>query len=80
MLIHVCVLVCVAPPMVVGAWSMAEVLQQLFEYYCYLIPRIFKKLVYIIIGASRSDPHRIVPYSGSRSVTKLYIRHIIMLL
>ena len=32
-LIHVCVRVCVAPPMVVGAWSMAEALRQLFEYY-----------------------------------------------
>ena len=30
-----CVLVCVAPPMVVGAWSMAEALRQLFEYYYY---------------------------------------------
>ena len=27
----VCVLVCVAPPMVVGAWLMAGVLWQLFE-------------------------------------------------
>ena len=27
-----CVLVCVAPPMVVGAWSMAGALQQLFDY------------------------------------------------
>ena len=35
MLIHVCVLVCVAPPMVVGAWSMVEALRQLFEYYYY---------------------------------------------
>ena len=30
-----CVCVCVAPPMVVGAWSMAEALRQLFEYYYY---------------------------------------------
>ena len=30
---HVCVLECVAPPMVVGAWSMAEALWQLFEFY-----------------------------------------------
>ena len=28
-----CVRVCVAPPMVVGAWSMAEALRQLSEYY-----------------------------------------------
>ena len=33
MCVHVCVLVCVAPPMVVGAWSMAGALRQLFEYY-----------------------------------------------
>ena len=26
--VHVCVLVCVAPPMVVGAWSMAGALRQ----------------------------------------------------
>ena len=32
-----CVLVCVAPPMVVGAWSMAGALQQLFEYYYYYV-------------------------------------------
>ena len=35
MCVHVCVLVCVAPPMVVGAWSMVGALQQLFEYYYY---------------------------------------------
>ena len=35
MCVHVYVLVCVAPPMVVGAWSMAGALQQLFEYYYY---------------------------------------------
>ena len=28
-----CVLVCVAPPMVVGAWLMVGALRQLFEYY-----------------------------------------------
>ena len=39
MLIHVCVHVCVAPPMVVGAWSMAGALRQLLEYYYY--PYIF---------------------------------------
>ena len=33
MLIHVYVHVCVASPMVVGAWSMAGALWQLFEYY-----------------------------------------------
>ena len=27
--------VCVAPPMIVGAWSMAIVLWQLYEYYFY---------------------------------------------
>ena len=31
----VCVLVCVASPMVVGVWSMAGALRQLFEYYYY---------------------------------------------
>ena len=31
MCVRVCVLVCVAPPMVVGAWSMAGALRQLFE-------------------------------------------------
>ena len=31
--VHVHVLVCVAPPMVVGAWSIAGVLRQLFECY-----------------------------------------------
>ena len=31
--VHVCVLVCVAPPMVVGVWLMAGALRQLFEYY-----------------------------------------------
>ena len=35
MLIHVCVHVCVAQPMVVGAWSMVGALRQLFEYYYY---------------------------------------------
>ena len=29
------VYVCVAPPMIVGAWSMAVVLWQLLEYYYY---------------------------------------------
>ena len=33
---RVCVLVCVAPPMVVGAWSMAGELRQIFEYYYFL--------------------------------------------
>ena len=33
MCVHVCVLVCVAPPMVVGAWLMAGAL---FEYYYYV--------------------------------------------
>ena len=31
--VHVCVLVCVAPPMIVGAWSMVGAVRQLFEYY-----------------------------------------------
>ena len=30
---HVYVHVCVAPPMIVGAWSMAVALWQLYEYY-----------------------------------------------
>ena len=31
--------VCVAPPIVVGAWSMAGMLWRLFEYYYYYNPR-----------------------------------------
>ena len=34
-LVWICVHVCVAPPMVVGAWPMAGTLRWLFEYYDY---------------------------------------------
>ena len=36
-LVWIHVHVCVAPPMVVGAWPMAGMLWRLFEYYFYLI-------------------------------------------
>ena len=38
--------VCVAPPMIVGAWSMAIVLWQLYEYYYYYIHNAFPQFPY----------------------------------
>ena len=55
--IHVCVLVCVALPMVVGAWSMVGVLLQLFEYY-YLFVSCPSLLLLVI---TRPNPNTLIP-------------------
>ena len=48
-----CVLVCVAPPMVVGAWSMAGVLRQLFEYYLFI-----QNLIVPITSCNQKSHHK----------------------
>ena len=48
------VYVCVAPPMIVGAWSMAIVLWQLYEYYYYSMVHAYYNIlsVYIVLCTS----------------------------
>ena len=52
MLIHVCacvcVLVCVAPAMVVGAWLMVGVLSQLLEYYYPIEHYVYTVYVHVV--------------------------------
>ena len=59
MCVRMCVLVCVAPPMVVGEWSMAGPLRQLFEYYYYY--RYYRRCLWYVDNVITGLTHKLLP-------------------
>ena len=65
--------VCVAPPMVVGAWPMVGTLWRLFEYYCYYYYLHYSALSYLVFSSyfsSSSSFSSDVPHFALRKFSR----------